>query len=489
MFYCPQPAAYPPPPLEQAHAKPPRRYAPARLNKWAKSCILRGIRPVPDALSLEEDDDSDQDTGRSSRGRGRGVVGVSFETQSWTPAIPSPRVAQQPEAAAAGKQPASSPAAPSDDLARSSSLKTSSRAVSPSSAPRPLPLKASTAVEPKPTEPVASSAVLDRSAGSAKTAPRVVSPSSSPPPLPRKASAIVGPPPTEPVTAGQPADASLDTTVVQGQERLEACATPTKATPAAGTESVGTSAFAAFPASPEPSGESAAFGEDEFVWSEAAAITPEMPRHPPPRVPTTPPADGGESRGFSDKEGGGASAGGSSSGDGDGKGVPAAAVGGDSAASAEVDADGGGDGGDWSDDPFDSFQSAPPASSLTPPPPPSVLEFSPRPATTADVAAADRTSSPSPPVDASPWNLDFLMAPPPKGAAGEGRVSPTPSAGFRAGGSSTGEGGKLGKPLDLVRWDPESLRYWVGVGRFFMWRPTTAATNNKLPWSCRHGCR
>ena len=419
---------------------------------------------MPDALSLQDDDDSDQKAGC-------GRVSLGFEAQpSSTPEAPSSRVslaveAGRPGATAAAERPASpSPLASSG---RSPSAKASPRAVSPSSAPRPLPRKASTAVEPAPprAEPAASPpAVLGQSATGTTATSRVVSPSSSPPPLPRKIFSTVESPPTAPV-AGHPADArsdrSKDAAVVKGQASLEAKATAaatTTATTPAVIESEVAGAFAAFPASFKPASESATFDEDEFVWSEATAITPEMPRHPPPRVPLTPPGFGSGSRGVDDNEGiknssvdFRASAGGSSGDDGD-KDVHAVACSGDSADGAEVDAGGGGGGGDeddWSDDPFDSFQSAPPASSLAPPPPPSrVREGSPLPAT---AATADRTSSPAAPAEASPWNLDFLMAAPATGGAGEGRVSPTPSAGSGAVGSSAGEGGQTGKPLDLVR--------------------------------------
>eukprot|EP00752_Nemacystus_decipiens_P004229 g3863.t1 len=453
-----------------AHAEPSRRRTPVRLNQWAKSCILRGIRPVPDALSLQ-DEDSDQHAGR-----GRSHVTVVLEVQpSSTPAVPSPRAPPVVEAwrrkagagAGAGRPALSSPRASSADLALSSSAKTSPRVVSPSNAPLPLPRKSSaTDAAPPRAKPVASpAAVVDQSAGTKKTAARVVSPSSSPPPLPRKPPSAVEPPTME-RTAEQPADASptmgKDTAVVGGQAGLEAkdTAAAVTTTTSVVVDSQGTSAFAAFTTSPGTAGDKADSDEDEFVWSEAVAITPEMPRHPPPRVPMTPPGVEGGSRCVDDKEGSNDSnsvdvrafaAGGS--GDGGDVDVPAVALGGDLAATTEGgkvgDGDGGGDDDDWSDDPFDNFQSAPPASSLAQPPPPpsSVPEGSPLPATT---AAADRTASTSPPAEASPWNLDFLMAAPATDGAGEGRVSPAPSAGFGAGGSSTGEGRQTGKPLDLV---------------------------------------
>lgn len=331
---------------------------------------------MPDALSLDEDDDSDQDAGRSSGGRrrGGGSVRVSFDAQqsSAPAAVPSPRV-------------------PPAVLGRSSGAKKASpRVVSPSSAPRPLPSRARAATDPPPTKPVAPPAVLGEGA-SVKTVSRAVSPSSPPPPLPLGACTIE-PPPTEPV-AGQPpppppagSDESDNAAVVWSQAGgLGARATATAPATAA-IDSEGASAFAAFPTSPEPSNENTAFDEDDFVWSEAAAMTPEMPRNSPPRLPTTPPAGGGENRGLSGSDVDvGASAGGSS-GDIE-KGVPAAAVGGGGGSGS------GDDDGDWSDDPFDSFQSAPPASSLAPSLPPSRLLEGP-PLSTTTTAAAAATASP-----------------------------------------------------------------------------------------------
>eukprot|EP00903_Cladosiphon_okamuranus_P014376 g13347.t1 len=433
-----------------AHAKLSGRRAPARLSKWARSCILRGIRPVPDALALQEDGEPYQSTGR--RGRSHASVGLLAQQPS-TPAAPSPRASpavEAPRPAAASERPASSsPLASSAGLARSLNAKTYPHAVSPLSAPRPLSRKASATVERSPPPPpppsrtgaVASPpAVLGQSASVQTTAPRVVSPSRSPPLLPRKMFPTIESPPTEPVVGQQPPPADArsgmgkDATAVGGQPGLKAKATvdttTTTTTPAV-VESEGTRGFATFPASPkQPAGEEAAFEEDEFVWSEAAAITPEMPRHPPPRVPTTPPGVGGGSRGFDEKESG--------------------SFGVTASTSGRRRRRRRGDDDDWSNDPFDSFQSAPPASSPAPAPPPSSALEGPSTTTAATAAAAERTSLPSPPAEASPWNLDFLMATSATGGAGGGHVSPALSTGFGAGVSSAGEAGQSGKPLDLV---------------------------------------
>lgn len=248
--------------------------------------------------------------------------------------------------------------------------------------------------------------------------------------------------------------------------------------------------FASFPAPTTPSGDPPAFDgeEDDFVWGEAAAApTPEMPRHSPPRVPLTPPAAGG-ARGTDSaydgvgdgappppNDGGDGNSGGADDGDDGGGGddgdwsddafetfqspPPPSDNGGDGGVTISGDADDGDD-GDWSDDPFDTFQSAPPAAPtpLASPPPapqPTLLE----PTLPAAAAAAERSPSPPPPppppTETSSWNLDFLMGAPAKGGGGsgggsEGRLSPLP--GGVAGVSPVGGGGvQSGKPLDLVR--------------------------------------
>lgn len=398
-----------PPPLLlslQRHAEPPRSrpsQPPARLNRWARSCILRGIRPVPDALPLGDGDGGDsnrQGTGRRSRRTSERRGGsVSFKAEPSTPAVPSPRA---------------------------------------------LPVGSG-------GDDRTPSAALSRRA------------SASPP----KTSAATELPPAEaaPGQEGAGPDKSGDAAKGGGGAVLEAgdnVSTPVAVVTEVNPED--TTSFASFPApaAPGPSDKDSAAevvaaptssDEDEFVWSEATpAMTPEMPRHPPPRVPLTPPAADGANRNSL-----GADA--NESGNNDGAVNAGAPTG--LGAVAKVDAqDGSGGGGDdddgdWSDDPFDSFQSAPPASPpapplAPPPPPPRVQETSPfavtaaPPATAITAAAANRASSPSPPVETSPWNLDFLMAAPAKGGGAEGRLSPAP-------GAASVEGDSSGKSLDLVR--------------------------------------
>lgn len=239
-----------------------------------------------------------------------------------------------------------------------------------------------------------------------------------------------------------------------------------KTTPAAATataEAGEPGTFASFPGSsgsPEPpsSERATVFDDAEFVWSEPAAGSPPTP------LAAVAGGDGGGGTGdnaLQNKLDGDVGdtwvpgAGGCGSGSG---GV------GDSAAGGAGGEEAGGDenGSDWSDDPFDSFQSAPLASSSSPHAPPPLASLPP-PSQAASSppaiapASGDEASSPSPLMETSSWNLDFLMAAPAaavsgggSGSGGEGRLSPTPG-GVGLGAPVLTEEGQPGKPLDLVR--------------------------------------
>jgi len=369
---------------------------------------------VPDALPLGDGDGDESDqqgTGRRSRRRsGKCGGGTSFKAEPSTPAVSSP------------------PALP---VGGGGSDRTAAAAAAVQSAALP-------------TAPLAASS--SRSASASRP----------------KASAATALPPAEAAPGQESAGPEKDDAAKGGGDvSLEAGTTVSTPAAAAEVNDGDTTFFASFPAPAVhgPSGEDGAAApassdEDGFVWSEAsAAMTPEMPRHPPPRMTLTPSAADVANR---SSQGSGDNGVGSSDGA-----VNAAAPTGFGAI-ADVDVGGGGGGGggggddddgEWSDDPFDSFQSAPPASPPAPPlappkPPPPLLETSPfaapAAAPTTAAATADRASSPSPPVEMSPWNLDFLMAAPAKGGGAEGRLSPVP-------GAASAEGGSSGNSLDLVR--------------------------------------
>ncbi|CAM9729762.1 unnamed protein product, partial [Hapterophycus canaliculatus] len=399
------------------HARPSRRCrGPPRLNEWATRCVLRGIRPVTDALHTEDGDDENDAVAHTSRRR-TGDHGVRpYASQAaataTTTAVPPPSA--------------------------------TSRVVSPSRAPRQAP--ASPAVR------------------AAAVSSRVVSPSPAPPPL--------RPFTPEFKTGGARAGAQ---TVAEVEKKAGAPTDP--AVEAEASAASTTPSFASFPSAPSaepPAGQKPPppppppvtvddEEDDEFVWGEAVSevTTPEMPRQAPPRVPLTPSeaaaAEGGEDKdlkgGEGDKDKGIRFDGAApppppvDGGDGD----VAVAVVADSAAGADAFDD---DGGNWSDDPFDSFQSAPAAAPLSSPPlgppplappPTGLAERAPSAVPAAAPARADTTTPPPP---QSSWNLDFLMATPSTGIGGGGRLSPLP--GMESAKTSAGGEGQSGKPMDLV---------------------------------------
>ncbi|CAN0575769.1 unnamed protein product [Ectocarpus sp. 12 AP-2014] len=97
------------------HAHPYRSRAPARLHHWAAQCILRGIRPVPDALPLGDADEADGFDHRGKRSSGRGSFTSGARGGTSAPLTPSrprspppPPSADDPPAAALATRPASS---------------------------------------------------------------------------------------------------------------------------------------------------------------------------------------------------------------------------------------------------------------------------------------------------------------------------------------------------------------------------------------------
>ncbi|CAN0523637.1 unnamed protein product, partial [Ectocarpus sp. 8 AP-2014] len=124
------------------HAHSYRSRAPARLHHWAAQCILRGIRPVPDALPLGDADDADgfDHRGRRSSGRGSFTTGARGGTSA--PLTLSrlrspPPSADAPPVAAGATRPASSLTPPPVPLSPPRAATTAiSRVVSPSGAPR-----------------------------------------------------------------------------------------------------------------------------------------------------------------------------------------------------------------------------------------------------------------------------------------------------------------------------------------------------------------
>ncbi|CAM9115883.1 unnamed protein product, partial [Scytosiphon promiscuus] len=393
------------------HTQPSRRCRePPRLTEWATRCILGGIHPVPDALPLGDADDQSSGLGGPSR---RSGGGRSVRLRATTTAAAAP------------------PA--------------SSRAVSPSSAPRRAP-----------SSPVAAART---------TSSRVVSPSPAPPPLrsppesEKKSSSATGSEAAAGTKALFTPEFKSDGAGagVQEEAEVEEEEAGASLTPAAEAQKSGTPAtptFASFPSTapadpapaadqkpplpplPTPEAEEEESEEDDgFVWSEAVSevTPPEMPRQAPPREPLT-----ASSAVTTEDETGSAGAEGGSSedvagGDSDkemGVGfdgtTPRPADGGDDAGAAvensAVEAAAGDDGGDWSDDPFDSFQSAPAAAPFSSPPL-APTPLAPRgPAVPSAGPSAVEERIPSPPQ--SSWNLDFLMAAPSAGVGGGGRSSP-----------------------------------------------------------------
>lgn len=380
------------PPL-QSHAQPSPR-APLRLHKWGKSCILWGIRPVPEAL---EEDGSDEESEVSS---GSGDIEVTVvsgpvsSTEFSGTIIPSPH--------------------------RGTPVASLPRTISP---PASLPQSGFPPEQSPPRK--------DFCSGSEKTASSVMPPF-APPPFPMK------PKNTAIIIVDDPKDVGKDKEEKKEGEILSV------ETVVPVVDAVATTSFASFPSSFDQPTSS---GGLEVVGSSESA-TPDMPRHPPPRIPSPPAL--AERTWFADKPDFGSS-------DVSASGMHVSVVTptdvgtvvdelagevagdltGDVAGDAgmEVDIDNGDE--DWDGDPFDEFQSAPPASTLAPP--------------NLEIASVAEVSS-SPPAEVTAWDLDFFMAAPGKavGGAADGQPGVLPNAMFAAGVSEIVEV-QAGKPLDLVR--------------------------------------